>query len=551
MNLSIRHIQSAKTMRHLWTILISLRLAAALASSSTSERPIGSSGGRLRLRQVLVVHRHGDRTPITPMRDEEYWRTTLPDPAVLEGIARGTSLLRPPEGGSAVANAPHGAVGRGPFGQLTMMGLLQMVGLGERLRGQLAGEGRRLHHHRHDGGDGDDDGVGGTTGPLRLFTLEEPLHPSRVKVMSTDFPRTIQSAQALLAGLFPDRATGGGDGDGEGGDRAAPIVIDVRNTNAYFIPDPQPRQHAAQLALERHLSERPHLLEREGRLGDLARRVVDALEGHLGEGAGGVSFGIGEEKHGDDAEEEEEAAAAAGEDDDAVLRRPRPRLAWAQLCEVLVCLSSRGLLPPALTEEDVAVVSDHVAWRWFENLGHPVLAKSAMWKFASGLVEEMSRKANEDLVGPRGDAAGVGGTEVSPEAGQGCKEEPMLCIYSAHDSTLIGLLCVLGLEQPVEWPEYGSALKLELLREEEGGDACADGHADALLRRHWVRFSLNGQVLRCKCLSDERNEPASLVSLDQLKDLIHSEHELFDADYKSVDGSGLKYSWKNGLLSQH
>ena len=502
-----------------WTILISLRLVAALASPSV--------GSRLRLRQVLVVHRHGDRTPITPMRDEEYWRTTLPDPTVLEGIARGTSLLRPPGG---VANS-HGAVGRGPFGQLTMMGLLQMVGLGERLRGELAGGHR---HPRDDGDDDDDDAMSG----LRLFTPEEPLHPSRVKVMSTDFPRTIQSAQALLAGLFPDHATGR-----DGGDWAEPIVIDLRNTNAYFIPDPQPRQHAAQLDLERHLSGRPHLLEREEGLLGLARRVTDALEGHLGEGAGGVSFGIGEEKHGGDAGEAEEAEAAGG-----ARRRP---LAWAQLSEVLVCLSSRGLLPPALTEEDVAAVSDHVAWRWFENLGHPVLAKSAMWKFASGLVEEMSRKANEDAVGPRGDAAEAGGSEGATSVGRERREGPMLCIYSAHDSTLIGLLCILGLEQPTEWPEYGSALKLELLREEAGGDGCVDERANALPWRHWVRFSLNGQVLRCKCPSDEHNEPASMVALDQLADLIHSEHELFNEDCKNFDGSGLKYSWKDGLLSQH
>ena len=523
-------------------------VAALASSSSAGERP-PSRGGRLRLRQVLVVHRHGDRTPITPMRDEEYWRATLPDPTVLEGIARGTSLLRPPGGGAANS---HGAAGRGPFGQLTMMGLLQMVGLGERLRGELAGG------HRDDEYDyGDDDGMAG----LRLFTPEEPLHPSRVKVMSTDFPRTIQSVQALLAGLFPDHATGR-DVDVDVDD-AAPIVIDVRNTNAYFIPDPQPRQHAAQLDLERHLSDRPHLLEREGRLGALARRVTEALEGHLGEGAGGVSFGIGEEKQhggGDDAGEGEAAAGGGGEGDDVVRRRPRRRpLAWAQLCEVLVCLSSRGLLPPALTEEDVAAVSGHVAWRWFENLGHPVLARSAMWKFASGLVEEMSRKANEDVVvvGPPrgGDAAEAGGSEAAAATPVGRErrkeEEPMLCIYSAHDSTLIGLLCVLGLEQPAEWPEYGSALKLELLQEEAGGDGCVDERAEALPRRHWVRFSLNGQVLRCKCIGDERNEPASMVSLDQLADLIHSEHELFNEDCESFDGSELKYSWKDGLLSQH
>eukprot|EP00985_Skeletonema_marinoi_P007075 scaffold3106_cov81-Skeletonema_marinoi.AAC.3 len=436
-------------------------LVASSSASSFSSKPNPTS--KLRLQQVLVVHRHGDRSPITPLKDEDFWQSQLPQPHVLEGIAKGTTLVRPPEG-----NPIHGAHGRGPFGQLTMMGVLQMASLGERLREELQDT---------------------------LFTDEKSLHPSRIRIMSTDFPRTIQSVQALLTGLF------------EGAQLDAPAIeIDVRRTNSYLIPDPQPRQSPTQLVLESHLAKRPHLVEKEKELNELAHKVTDALQDHLGEGAMGVSFGIGEEKSQDD------------DDIDGTKIKKKP-LAWAKLAEILTCLHSRDLLPPTLSKEDVEQVNKHVAWRWFENLSHPVLAKSAMWKFANKMVEDMEHKVE---CAKREDES----------TGEEHIEEPLLCIYSAHDSTLIGLLCVLQLEQPESWPEYGSYLKAELIQEEKDGDSKE-------VLQHWVRFSLNGQVLR----STWTNEPADMVPLSKLSEMIHSEHDI----YCEHTGSKL-FTWKNGAL---
>ena len=416
------------------------------------------------------------------MKDEKYWETQLPEPHVLDGIAKGTQLIRPPEGGPKA----HGAVGRGPFGQLTLMGLLQMVSLGERLKEEL--------EHIHDHSDDDDDDDSQFINKGRLFTKDKPLHPSRVKVMSTDFPRTIQSVQALLTGMFTE-------------EHDTPIDIDLQHTNTYFIPDPQPRQSTEQLSLESHLAQRPHLLEKEEELKHLAHRVTNELEEHLGEGAEGVSFGIGEEK--EDTEE----------------KQP---LSWAQLAELLVCLQSRDLLPSSLNEEDVKTVTNHVAWRWFENLRHPVLAKAAMWRFADRLLDSLERKVNEGFSHD---------DNMETKIEDKCAEEPRFCIFSAHDSTLIGLLCILQLEMPSVWPEYGSALKVELIQEEE----------DDKVVQHWVRFSLNGQVLRCLWLSDDDGKPSAMVPLEKLADMIHDEHRLYEDDEESE----LKYSWRNGQLTEH
>jgi len=466
------------------------------------------------------------------MKDEEYWHGTLPEKHVLEGIAKGTALVRPEEGGGG---GGHGAAGRGPFGQLTLMGLLQMIRLGEKLREELSHSTTTTESST---------GINDKSphpGHLKLFTPSEPLHPRRVSVMSTDFPRTIQSVQALLTGFFPDiddfASTTNGEGD-------APIIsIDVRNTNSYLIPDPQPRQSPHQLVLEQKLSNRPHLLEREEQLKEVAKRITNQLEDYLGHGADGISFGIGEEKTtGDDGKYSKEVE----------MTTTKP-LAWAQLSEILTCLHSRNRLPPSLTSEDVQTVSNHVAWRWFENLRNPVLAKASMWKFADRILDSMERKVRVECerVKCNGDGSKVGQLIVRSNVGKEgldveCEEEPLLCIYSAHDSTLIGMLCILQLEQPTEWPEYGSYLKIELIREEMDEDADAGTGEQTKVMNHWVRFSLNGEILRSTWLKDENGENAIMVPLEKLKEMIHLEHDMEEELESS--GLGLKFRWNKGLI---
>jgi hypothetical protein len=89
------------------------------------------------------------------------------------------------------------------------------------------------------------------------------------------------------------------------------------------------------------------------------------------------------------------------------------------------------------------------------------------------------------------------------------EQEPPLIVYSCHDSSLIGLLCALNLEQPSHWPEYGAVMKLELLEKkmqpqdqenEETGDV-----------EYVLRFYLNGELLRSMWNDDLREE----ISLEE------------------------------------
>jgi len=401
------------------------------SSDSTNESSVGSKK-IYRTVQVHVVHRHGDRSPITPLKDEDFWAKTLVPQSTLDKIASNTLIIR-----SDDKRNTHKANGRGPFGKLSELGLLQMIQVGNTLREQLSTDKNM---------DKQTDEEGNTVYP-HVWHPQRPLKPSNIRVYSTDFSRTIQSVQGLLVGLFPD-----------GTDESIPI--DVRNTD-WIIPDPQPRRTVEQHDLEIALASRPHILKRERELLPVASRATQALHHMLAPDAHEVSFGVPQEHPGDASIEIEP-------------------LAWNQLAEITKCLSVRNILPNDIPQADLETISRHAAWRWFENLSHPRVAYLAMNTLVGRQVDSMLNHSSEKPV----------------------------TIWSAHDSTLIGLLCAYRLEQPAVWPEYASYLLIELVE-------ITDGEQKELA----VRFFLNGEHLR----SQWDDEPVDIIPLKTLSEKIHTE----------------------------
>eukprot|EP00979_Chaetoceros_neogracilis_P007174 scaffold1506_cov220-Chaetoceros_neogracile.AAC.4 len=342
------------------------------------------------------------------MAEKDYWCKTLPSPALIAKLSEDTIVKRDGSDGSKVA---HAAGGIGPFGKLTKLGLLQMVEVGSRIRDEL-------HLDEEEGSNiVDSDGTLHINSG-RLFTKTDPVHPSKVKIMSTDFPRTIQSVQALLMGLFPL----GYDGK---------IEIDAKHTDI-LIPDPQPRLSQEQVELERELSKRQHMLEREEELRTLSDKITSELRPLIDwENSSSGNWGIGEEGDG----------------------KKEKSLTFSQLSEIMTCLRIREKLPESISHDEFKIVTSHSAWKWFENLRNDDLARLAMKPFMNFIMGTLRDGRNDS------------------------SDDPILYIYSCHDSSLIGLMCAFRLEQPAEWPEYGSFLKVELFKTEEdvgGGEEGED-----------------------------------------------------------------------------
>jgi Histidine phosphatase superfamily (branch 2) len=167
--------------------------SALRASTSSFKNNSRSSSNKVFRRvQVQVIHRHGDRSPITPLQDEAYWQSQLIPETTLTKIAQHTRLK------TGKNNSPntHTAQGRGPFGKLTELGLLQMVQVGSELREQLVDT---ADHHHHDHATTILEEHSGHQLQPFLFTRQRPFHPQQhLRVYSTNFPRTIQSVQGLL-----------------------------------------------------------------------------------------------------------------------------------------------------------------------------------------------------------------------------------------------------------------------------------------------------------------------------------------------------------------
>jgi acid phosphatase len=502
---------------------IGARIAAG--SSSTRSRLIGIRGGastslslseainagRGRLVQVQIIHRHGDRTPITPIAKQmEYWNSTLPQPQLLEKISRGIRLQR---SSGSYEPMKHGARGNPPFGQLTSLGLFQMIQLGSQLREELC----CTHTH--------------TTNSIlpmnKLFTLHTPLHPSRIKARSTDFPRTIQSLQGLLVGLFPDGFGAHAHTNNNTIHDADSHVMEVDLRNAhYHIPDPQPRHTKLQERLERQADLREHILRKEEDMLPLAIKVTNHLLSHnyiQEHEAKQVSFGFN-------------VASPSQEETSSNFILP-----WPQLAEITKCLRVHNLLPPTITHEEQELILKYTSWKWFETLRHSKLGKLAMHHMMVDLLDNMLQLIREAKQVVEEEEDGT------PRSCSSDSNSTLLHIYSAHDSTLIGLMCAFQLTQPAEWPEYASYLKIELLAlEEEEDDVNGEKTKKSTTtkqKKYYVRFSLNGSLLQCKTgQSNDKDDNSNLLDLIPLEKLQEFIHDLSHMEEQGEDMAKLKKS---------
>jgi hypothetical protein len=87
-----------------------LFLSISLLFGFTSSSPNSKSS----FPRLILIHRHGDRSPITPLLDEEYWASQLPQPEHIKRLSEGVNIVRGEEvrdyerllAGSATVTSP-------------------------------------------------------------------------------------------------------------------------------------------------------------------------------------------------------------------------------------------------------------------------------------------------------------------------------------------------------------------------------------------------------------------------------------------------------------
>lgn len=146
-------------------------------------QPATSDAERLVLQHVVVLHRHGDRSPVFESSganlrvgpvEKQFWTEQLAAADQLAELSKMGVVVGPTPDQQPAAAPRHGGVF--PGGNVTKRGLARMQRVGEKLRERY----------------GD--------------FIDPSWSNDQVFVESTNFFRTIQSCQSLLAGLFPPSA---------------------------------------------------------------------------------------------------------------------------------------------------------------------------------------------------------------------------------------------------------------------------------------------------------------------------------------------------------
>lgn len=364
-----------------------------------------------RVLQLIVMHRHGDRAPISrgvgphslTSEDTEFWESRLPDSRHMERLAREI----PVETSMADEERLRHDRSSTPYGQLTARGAAQMHALGRALR----------RHYVE------------TLGVLPARA------PAAVYARSTFLSRTIFSLRHLLDGLYPVASRDGPDGG---------FVVHVEH------PDREiqfsARCAALHVALDR-LRALPHTRS--------ARKIADveaALARELEEG-----------------EAEEDARRAREERSEATPPPQHPvRALYAH--ELGKCLHAHGRpLPPVLARH-LAQLGAAAATDFSARAASPPLARLSIGRVVGYVMDEVVARAR----GVRAeDAEAAAETEEEaawaaerhlPQAGPGHR----LTLLSGHDTTIIPMLSALGVFDD-RWPDYAAYIELLLLQDRDSG----------------------------------------------------------------------------------
>lgn len=360
--------------------------------------------------QVVLLHRHGDRAPISrgigshslTEEDTAFWASKLPDERHMERLGREI----PVETRMGDEERTRHDRTSTPYGQLTARGAAQMHALG-----------RALRRHYVD-----------TLGVLPADA------PSAVYARSTFLSRTIYSLRHLLDGLYPDAHRGAGGG----------FVVHVEH------PDHDVQFSRSCAALQASLDKLralPHTANAR-RIAEVEATVARELE---------------------EGEAEEDARQAQEERQEGEARQKHPiRALYAH--ELGKCLHAHGRpLPPVLARH-LAQLGAAAATDFSARAASAPLARLSIGRVVGYVMDEAVARAR-GVRAEDAEAAEETEEEAAWAAERGLSESGpghRLALLSGHDTTIIPMLAALGVFDG-RWPEYAAYIELLLLQDRDCG----------------------------------------------------------------------------------
>lgn len=422
---------------------------------------------------VWIFHRHGDRTPSSPLCAEHmieneamFWRTKLPDPTKVEEVA-----ARFPKKMHSSKPQSYLDGKREPYGFLTRVGVSQMYNAGRKFA---------LRYNR----------LGRKNRSLASGSAEvnDLLNHWDISAYSTNYLRTITSAQFFLEGLlnsgqYPKTKSKSLKGSTESQTakealsihEITPVNVRSREVDTLNAFDKNPEK---MLSLVKEVVSSPEFQARDSMALTLATMLANFLPGltsgkkKLFGGPSGIN--------------------------------------WIHACDHFVCRASHGLKLTAmhLHDEDEELISKNIksmnsffdpqTEESMQALAHPTMAHLA-WRFRQWFT--YAPLLGAIAVPPLRDVE----QELRKTPHLNPDERRPMKIFSCHDVTILSLLYGLNAAEVLEneryWPPYATTLVFELVKVKEIDD-------------YIVRVLLNGKPVKISRLDEK------LMSIDDFTSIV-------------------------------
>ena len=137
------------------------------------------------------------------------------------------------------------------------------------------------------------------------------------------------------------------------------------------------------------------------------------------------------------------------------------KVSWVTVKEILTCYEAHGIaFPPGVTESDADEVTKLAGWMWGVLYQDDELNRFAIGRFLRELLDvlDVSVLHKEPSISS---LSSSDSNNDSITTDTSCRNPAKMMLFSGHDSTLVPVLCALGIYDNT-WPPYASYLALEI-----------------------------------------------------------------------------------------
>ena len=336
---------------------------------------------KLALKNVVVIHRHGDRAQISreigpnhPEKPEirEIWQSKLPSEEALLAMAAAAEIPSEHLDSDVQKQLYTGwDHSNSPYGQLTQLGSQQLFSVGAELRRRYLG----------------------LVLPDSLSEASKTLY-----CRSTNFCRTHQSLRSLLAGLLEVDSSHYPQPENV----VLPSIFSKPKERETMYPQadgPCPRMNEIRSTIFAN----DYMAKSIPGYKDLEVRMKDLL----------------------------------GYTD---------RVSWLTVKEILTCYATHNIpFPNGVTDEDAERVSHLAGWMWGELYSNDELNRLAIGRFLHEMLDILQPAVLAAAAGAESNAATTAVVDNLNESTNDMVKRPRMLIFSGHDSTLVPVLCALGI----------------------------------------------------------------------------------------------------------